>query len=782
MPLSGLRVLDLTDRAGALGTRLLGDLGADVVRVEPPGGASLRAVRYGHEYANFNKRCVAIDLGSEAGRARVRRLAEAADVVVDGRPPGASPSLDDLCGPASHAILIRLTPFGETGPRAGWLGTDLVCAARGGMIAVNGDPAEPPLAPFGLAAYASVGLVTATAALLALLARRETGRGSRIDVSVAAAAASMVEHATGLLEQGGRIARRSGALHWTRAFRIGPSRDGHVLASILGDWTSLAEWAASEESGLGELCDARWQEERLRREECDRIFDLLDRWTARRTAEEVAEGAWLRRLPLAPVRRPRELASDRQLAARGFVREIRIGARRLRLPGAPYRLSRTPWRLRLPPAAVGEHDAAVDRDPAWRGRGTPAPRRVRAGSGAAPLAGLVVLDFSWVVAGPVATRVLADHGARVVKVEHPRAADQGARRGGLTGNLNRGKESVALDLSRPSAREVARRLAARADVVIDNFSPRVLESWGLGDEALRSLRTDLVVVHLSGFGRSGPLCDVPSFGPTLQALAGLPWAMRHPGAGPTGWGYSSSDMAAGPLGALATLAALWHRIRTGEGQVVDLAQFEGLVALLGPGVVDALAGRDPDPAGNGSQEGALVPHGVYRAAAEARGGRWDDDRWVAIAVPDDRAWEALARVLAEDGEAWAAAGELASVAGRRAAREEIDRRLGRWTRERSAAEVEARLQRAGVPAGLVADALDLARDPQLLWRGHFARVETPEGGSERVDGVPFVCSDLPRGPTRPGPLLGEHTDAVLRDLAGLGRDEIEALRREEAIL
>jgi crotonobetainyl-CoA:carnitine CoA-transferase CaiB-like acyl-CoA transferase len=487
------------------------------------------------------------------------------------------------------------------------------------------------------------------------------------------------------------------------------------------------------------------------------------------------------------VRSAADLATDPQLAARGFAVTAAAAGGTV-LPGAPFRLSLTPWRFRRAAVSVAADSSAVRADPQWsrapRVRSDRAPTAATAaiGSGARPLDGITVLDFTWVVAGPVATRILADHGARVIKIEHPRAPDFGTRRGGLTGNLNRGKQSVVLNMERASARELARALAARCDVVIDNFSARVMPGWGLGDEVLRALPSDPVVVHMAGFGHGGPLGDRVSYGPTLQAMVGLPHLMPSAGGAPIGWGYSWSDMVAGITTACATLAALWHRRSGGEGQVIDVSQYETLVALLGPGVLDALAGRSQVVPGNGSQEGEAVPHGIFRCAPErlVDGGR-DDDRWVAIAVLDDEAWSRLAAVLAGDGESWAAAARLATLRGRSEERLWIERRLEDWTRARPAAEVERRLQAAGVAAGLVASGADLELDPQLRARGYFATVATPEGGSEVFDGIPFLLSPGPGRIAGPGPLLGEHSDAVLGDLLGLDAAAIAALRAEGAI-
>jgi crotonobetainyl-CoA:carnitine CoA-transferase CaiB-like acyl-CoA transferase len=811
LPLDGVRVLDLTDLAGALCARLLGDLGADVVRVEPPGGALVRrlpplergmaaaSASHVHWFYDVNKRAVTIDVATGSGQADLRRLLAAADVVVTAKPPdllrAAAIDRARLLESDPRLVLVDVTAFGGSGPRAGWRGSDLVCAARGGMLYVNGHAAAAPIAPFGLQAYNSAGVFAAIGTLCALLGRESTGRGGLVDVAIVQATLAAVEHVTGFYRQTGEIERRRGTLHWSRYFRIGRCRDGHVLHSTMGDWTTLAEWVAGDGFPF-DLLDPRWEEPASRKEGCDHLFACLDRWCAAHTVAEIMEGAQLRRLPFAAVRHPQELATDAQLAARGFPVVLRTEAgQELPFPGPPFLLSATPLRLRHAPPGLAQQDAARANDPAWRGNahdeatpraraiGTPKPLAPPADAPSARvLDGTLVLDFTWVVAGPVATRLLADQGARVIKIERRDAADFGQRRGGLTGNLNRGKQSVVLNLADRRGLELVRGLARRADVVIDNFSARVMRNWGLDYEGLRALRPDVIAVAMSGFGLTGPSRDFVSYGPTLQALLGFPYLMQLPGGEAAGWGYSWSDMLGGMMAALATLAALWHRDRTGEGQLIDLGQYGNLAALLGPRSFALLRGQEVTAPGNGSQEGDAVPHGVYRCAAEVNAqGVADDDRWLAVAVLDDATWAALARVLAEDGEDWARSPALATLVGRSAAAGDVDARLTRWMRSRRAGALEERLQAAGVPAGLVANAADLVQDPQLAHRGYFATVPTPEGGQETFDGVPFVSSSLPGRVTAPGPLLGEHTDLVLHDLLGLGAGDIAALRAEGVI-
>src|SRR5262249_58390309 len=272
-----------------------------------------------------------------------------------------------------------------------------------------------------------------------------------------------------------------------------------------------------------------------------------------------------------------------------------------------------------------------------------------------PLDGTRVLDFTWVVAGPVTTRILADLGADVIKVERRGSIDFGDRRGGLSGTLMRGKRSIVLDLNDPRGIDIARRLAALSDVVVDNFSARVMTNLGLDYDTLRALRPDVICVRMTGFGLTGPDRDHVSYGPTLQALTGYTLLMAEPDGPPAGFGYSYSDLAAGHLGALAVLAALWRRGRTGTGALIDLAQQETVASLLGPVLLDrAVHGGSSTPVGNASQEGPAAPHGVYSCAG--------DDRWIAISVFDDHAWRGLGRAAGDPP--WAEHARFATRSGR----------------------------------------------------------------------------------------------------------------------
>jgi len=369
---------------------------------------------------------------------------------------------------------------------------------------------------------------------------------------------------------------------------------------------------------------------------------------------------------------------------------------------------------------------------------------------ARPLDGVRILDFTWVVAGPVATRILADHGAETIKVERGNPAPLGNRKSGMQLDLHRGKRSIAINMGSQRGVELALRLAAKSDVVIDNFSARVMRSWGMDYQSLTKIRPDIISVSMSGLGHTGPRASYVSYGPTLQALGGYTALMTDADGRPAGYGYSYADMSGGYTGALAVLIALWHRRRTGQGQFVDLSQFEAVCAVIGPSLLDIAANRrEQKPPLYGSQESPAAPHGVYRCAPR----EGDNDRWLALGVHSQRQWERF--VDAIGAPPWTADPKFATLYLRMRNREELDSNVSRWTAAVSAEQAMATLQRAGVPAGVVANGEDLcSRDPQLRERGFWAPLRAADGSTTNVTGIPFRLSGGSGEIRSPGPNVG----------------------------
>ncbi len=397
------------------------------------------------------------------------------------------------------------------------------------------------------------------------------------------------------------------------------------------------------------------------------------------------------------------------------------------------------------------------------------------------LAGLRVLDFCWIGAGAFVTRILADLGAEVIKVESRTHPDNlrlsgphqpGAKPlegSGYFASRNTSKKSIALNMSHPRARQIALTLASRCSIVSNNFRPGVMEKWGLGYGEVAAVNPSVIYLAMPMQGSSGPNRDYIGFGSTIAALCGLVSMAGRPGRPPLGTGTHYPDHVPNPGHALvAVLAAAFHRARTGEGQQIELAQIESTVNMLGPSVL-ACAATGVLPQTNGNRRAGAVPRGVFPCAGE--------DVWCAIEANDDRDWQGLVDALGAPE--WMRDDELKTLPGREARQDAIETRLAQETGRYSAAELVARLQAQGVAAAKVATSADVTSDPQLLARRYWHHVPHAEMGSVLVNLPPFRAVGEERVAPGPPPLLGEHTVEVASELLGFDETECRRLMDEK---
>lgn len=408
-----------------------------------------------------------------------------------------------------------------------------------------------------------------------------------------------------------------------------------------------------------------------------------------------------------------------------------------------------------------------------------------------PLAGIRVCDFTGQLAGAAATKWMAAFGAEVIRIEDPTnngAWDvlrntppfvddrRGPDLGGGFNNHNVGKLGVTLNLKTARGREILERIVAKSDVVTENFAAGVLDRLGFGYERLKQIRPDIIYVSNCGFGHVGPYRDFKTWGPIVQAVSGLTFNSGLPDAEPAGWGFSYMDHTGGHYMAMAILMAVFHRMRTGEGQWVDMACCETGLALHGPALLDYTvngrkARRAGRPIGNRSEWPAMAPHGIYRTAGE--------DQWIAIACRSEEEWQALAAVIDED---WAHDEKWRTLAGRLAAQDELDRRMDEWSARHDKFALHRRLQQAGIACAAVLDARErIDDDPANEGFDLWPTVRHSAMGEVRVDGLPVRFSRTPQDMSRGAPCLGEHNAQVLGDLLGIGGDELTALREEGVI-
>jgi benzylsuccinate CoA-transferase BbsF subunit len=399
------------------------------------------------------------------------------------------------------------------------------------------------------------------------------------------------------------------------------------------------------------------------------------------------------------------------------------------------------------------------------------------------LSGLRILDFSWVWAGPICTMVLADMGAEVIKIESrhridamrvvppfPEGVRGGFNRGGQFNTYNRNKKSCTLNLSRPEAIDIARRLVALSDAVVENFSPPVMTRLGLDYEVCRSIKPDIIFLSLSGYGATGPSRDFVSYGMQLQAYSGMASLTGYPDGPPRNLGTAVADTVGGLAGVFGILAAVHHRRRTGKGQFIDVAQCEGLATFCPEAILDYLMnGRLHDRTGN--RDDAMVPHNVYPCRGE--------DKWVAIAVSADDEWqglcEALGRPQLVDDP------RFSDFYARHRNQDELDRIISMWTIQHDDLKIMHRLQAHGVPATAVLDNSRIVRDPHLKKRGFCVEDDHPKTGRRTISGPSFRLSRTPGSVRSHAPLLGDHNREVLAGLLGMSDDEIDDLVENQIV-
>lgn len=766
MVLDGLRVLDLSRGiAGPYCTKLLADAGAEVVMVEPAAGHPERRRSPAlFDFLHTSKQSVGLAVG--------RRLAPAADVmVVDGLPPSwATPGL-------RHQVLTTLSPFGTDGPWAGRPATDFTLQAWAGSTGSRGLPGREPIAAAGQLGEWLAGTYAAVGTLAAWLEAARSGQGDRVDVAIFdCMAVCMVnfpsvfaDFATACGQTPMLAARRS-----VEVPSIEPTADG---------WVTFTTNSAQQFSdlmlmvGRPELAeDDRFRRAGPRFEHRHEFWEIIRSFTRHRTTSEVLQAAGLLRIPAAPVLHGASVDAFEQFAARGVF--VAHPSGRFRQPRVPYRLSDNPTRPFGPVPHPRQHDQSVE----WDAR----PRRAADGW-RLPLEGIRVVDLTAWWAGPCATHLLGCLGADVVKVESARRPDmmrfastltppapQWWEWGPMAHGVNTNKRGITLDLNHPAGRELLLRLVATADLLVENYTPRVMEQFALDWPTIHRANPRLSMVRMPSFGLDGPWRDRPGFAQTMESLSGMAWLTGFAD-GPPVLVRGAGDPLAGLHAAFGALLAMAARRATGRGQLVEATMVEAaLNATAEQAITYQLTGRLLERRGNRSLGGA-VPHGLYRC----RG----DDTWLALAVTTDRQWRALVEVLEDEGvPAPATLPDPASMTARARARneEEIDRWVEKLAGRTGPGPLADRLAAAGVPAAEVIVPATVRQNPQLRHRRLFEVEAHPVTGEHPVPGLPLRMGQVASWLRRPSPTLGQHNDEVLEEL-GCGAAARADLRAQGVI-
>ena len=384
------------------------------------------------------------------------------------------------------------------------------------------------------------------------------------------------------------------------------------------------------------------------------------------------------------------------------------------------------------------------------------------------LSNVRILDLTRVWSGPLATRMLADFGAQVIKIGDPRVPV--ARTSGLFNKLNRNKLSLALLLDNPSGKDIFMRLVEISDVVVENFRPRVMVNFGLTYDALREIKPDIIMMAMSGFGSSGEYADFPAFGSSVETMTGITSLMGYPGGAPMTSAVAYPDPIAALNGASALMTALWQRKRSGRGQLIDLALSEGPVTQIGEFILAYSRNKkQPELVGNGHDK--FAPYGCYPSNGE--------DKWITICVQSEKQWQALCGIMSSP--AWASGGKFSDQQSRHEHRDELDTLVGEWTLKHEAQALMRLLQERGIAAGAVVNAKELLEDPHLNERGYFAEIDEPDIGNIRYPGQAIRMSATPLLDWKPAPRLGEHSRRILEDLLQLSEDIIYELEAQGVV-
>jgi len=782
-PLAGICILDLADEKASFCSKLLADLGAEVIKIESPGGDPSRQTgpfldaannpegSLSFWYHNSGKLGITLDLNQDSDRDRFLCLAGRCDVVVETFVPGYLDGIgigyETLRAKNPGLVLASITGFGQTGPYSKYKSCDIVASASGGQMYVCGGPHKEPLKPYGFQAYYLASLFAAIGIILTLRWRRHSGRGQHIDVSLQEAVAAALEHVMLRYFQEGFVPRRQGSLHWNGSSDLFPCKDGYALLSFNREWETLVE-LLDRQSMAADFKRPEWLNEAYRRENIDTIQEALSFWTSMQSVEDLFKLGQSMRFPWAVLNTVEDIFKNEQLTARTYFVETEhpLVPKPFKVPRPVIDFGNTSGYCWKSAPFVGEHNEQVLNRAVDSLQVTIAGTNSDAASDSKlPLEGVRVLDFTWMLAGPYATRILADFGAEVIKVQSKKTAS-GAEdnTSAYFATWNRNKLSLTLDMSLPGARQLALELVEKCDVVIENFTPRVMQNWGLGYENLKHVKPDIIMVSLSGFGHSGPWRDYAALGPTIQALSGLTKLTSNDDGVPYGIGFAYADHVSGLYAALATLSALEYRAKTGEGACIDISELEAACSLLGPDLMDySVNGNLAKPVGNKFGWQMAAPYGCYKCKG--------DDRWCVIAVFNHDEWQALCRLMGNPQ--WTGQGKFASMHARAENSDELNGLIGGWTANYAPDELVKMLQAEGVCAAVVCDARDLANDAHLAERGFFVKLTHPVLGEIRADRTPIGLSETAALFNRAAPLLGEDNRRIFLDLLGMDEKQYE---------
>jgi crotonobetainyl-CoA:carnitine CoA-transferase CaiB-like acyl-CoA transferase len=789
--LSHIRIVELGDIPASYAARLLADLGADVIKVEPPGGDPNRLLppfagniedperSLTFINANTNKRSIVLDLqSSPEDRETFSRLLATTHLFVEATPLGdleAQGFSDERLKKINPTLVtLSLTPFGRTGPYRHYKGSDAIANACGGFLYGQGDDTKGQCTAPSHLAYQVAASVAAMLGLAGIRHARATGVGQRIDVSLQEALTFTNSSSVARYTRENRLERRPGSKNYggagTNIYRCKDGRYVHFTTNMPHMWREFAQNWMTDKA----LAGPEWENSRYRDSHFAEVSKAFANFIGQFTAEEFANEAQRRHLAAAPLNTVGQFVACEQLRSRQWLQEIEhpiIG--RYTAPGFPMRLSLTPMQIRRPAPLLDQHRnevlAELEHCTPHSNASTVIADRARKPT----LEGLRLADLTQQYAGPLGTAMLAYYGTEVVKIESAVVPSKD-RETAAHADMNRAKLGCTINLRHPEGKELFKKLVAVSDVVVDNFSSGVLERLGFSFETLQQINPGMVQVVMPGWGLTGPLKSWVAWGWQLLAYTGI---MRL-------WGYPDSpmetrckiawpDRVGAVTMALGVLAALEYQQRTGRGQFIEAGMLEAQGSMMGPAILDfTVNGREWDAMGYREVLGEpYAPYGCYPCRGE--------DNWIIIACASDEEWQSMVSLIGKSS--WAADSKFATKRGRKEHYAELDRNLAQWTRKYTPRQAFRLLQEARVAAGIPSSGEDLYYDIHLRERGHIVETEGQPWGRIMHHGLPGIPSLSAASAARPAPWIGANNDQVFSKILGLSTEKIDELKKAEAI-
>ena len=817
------RVLDLCEGQGHLCGKILGDLGADVIQIEKPGGDPARKIGpfYNDDpdpekslwwFAfNMHKRGITLDIETEEDRELFKKMVSNTDFVIESFEPGYMDSLGlgyaELEKINPRVILVSVNAFGQTGPYAHYKATDLVLMSMGGQAFMAGDDDRPPVQISYPHAWHFAALHACVGAMNAHYWRELTGQGQYVDSSGQAGvvwtnmSANVTWDLMGVnVTRGGAIRRieRPNADGTTTELitRITyPCKDGYVFSFFTGGpvagtrFKIFVDWMHEDGMAPDWMRDLDWVNEydaaTVTQEFIDRKDEAIIPFLKQYTMMELYEDAIKRNFWLVPIGTPKSVFEDKQLAYRKFWEKIEHPELNdtLTYPGWPIKQSETPWCLQRRAPLIGEHNEEIKSqlETAQDMKVTSYPSKKKSGQ---IFEGLKVLDLTWVGVGPITIKNLADHGAFVIHVEShtkPEAlrlsppfkdGEMDIDKAAFMANFNSSKYGISLNLNKKKGRDLIRRILVewQPDIIAESYAPKAMEGWELDYQHVKEIRPDIIYFSACQQGNQGPHRHFAGFGQMAASLGGYAhitgWPDRMP-AIPQG---AYTDFISPYYACSALVAAIDYRRKTGKGQYLDLSQFECGQQFLAPALMDyALTGREIGRMGNRHHDAS--PHGIFPCSQE--------ETWCCIAIFTEEEWMAFSDAVGH--REWAVDSKFKTLSARKQNEDELEGLIADWTKKFTPVEVMTLLQEIGVPAGVVHPTSGLYEDPQLKHRGFFVELDHTKMGPHHYDGFTFSLSKTPGKLRMPAPCLGEHNEYIYGEVLGLSEDEIGDLLVEGVI-